>query len=470
MKHITRALLVLGTASAVSLPSLPAFSATAKAGAKCRKVGQVVGGLTCVAKGKSRVYAKVVAPVTTKTPAASSGGAATPAPAGLANVSGFDGKTITVGYLGNVSASPQFPSSAFFADGGKSLSAGYNAYISRVNDAGGVAGKYPINVLFKETYYDAGEATKAYTEVKDKVVMIGQIYGTPLAQALTKTMATDGMIGTAISLDAAWVKDPAFLPVGATYQAQAINAVDYYLKEGGGAGKKICSVSLNSAYGIAGEEGFDFALKELKFNAGPKLKWSSADAVMGQLKSAGCDAVVATISGELHMPGMLSSGDKIDYRPIILGVSPSFASKTLVPANSDAFGKQVIIAADGTQWGDESVPGMKQHMADLRKYAPEQIGVPNPATEWGYAQAQTVVALLEKAVANGDLSRAGIQKAMATLGTVALGGMYPEWNYGAPGSRVAPSSSVIYKVDAAARGGLTAIKSYNSAAAKNYKG
>ena len=122
MKHITRALLVLGTASAVSLPSLPAFSATAKAGAKCRKVGEVVGGLTCVAKGKSRVYAKV-APVTTKAPAASSGGAATPAPAGLANVPGFDGKTITVGYLGSVSASPQFPSSAFFADGGKALTA-----------------------------------------------------------------------------------------------------------------------------------------------------------------------------------------------------------------------------------------------------------------------------------------------------------------------------------------------------------
>ncbi len=467
MKHITRALLVLGTASAVALPAVPAFSATAKAGAKCRKVGEVVGDLTCVAKGKSRVYAKVAAPATTKAPAA---GAATTPAAGLANVPGFDGKTITLGYLGNVSASPQFPTSAFFADGGKSLTAGFNAYISRVNDAGGVAGKYPINILFKETYYDAGEATKAYTEIKDKVVMIGQIYGTPLAQALTKTMATDGMIGSPISLDAAWVKDPAMLPVGATYQAQAINLVDYYLKEGGGAGKKICSVSLNSAYGIAGEEGYDFALKELKFNAGPKLKWSSADAVMGQLKSGGCDAVVATVSGELHMPGMLSSGDKIDYRPTILALGPSFASKTLVPANSDAFGKQVIVASDNTQWGEETNAGMKQHMADLRKYAPEQINVPNPATVWGYSQAETVVALLEKGVANGDVSRAGLQKAMAGLGTVALGGMFPEWNYGAPGSRVAPSASVIFKVDAAARGGLTAVKPYNSAAAKNYKG
>jgi hypothetical protein len=467
MKHITRALLVLGTATAVALPALPAFSASAKAGAKCRKVGEVVGDLTCVAKGKSRVYAKV-APVTTKAPAASSG-AATPAPAGLANVPGFDGKTITLGYLGNVSASPQFPTSAFFADGGKALTAGYNAYIGRVNDAGGIAGKYPVNILFKETYYDAGEATKAYTEIKDKVVMVGQIYGTPLTQALTKTMATDGLVGSPISLDAAWVKDPAMLPVGATYQAQAINLVDYYLKEGGGAGKKICSVALNSAYGIAGEEGFDFALKELKFNAGPKLKWSSADAIVGQLKSEKCDAVVAAISGELHMPGLIASGAKLDYAPTVLALGPSFASKTVVPGNSEAFGKQVTVASDNTQWGDESVPGMKQHMADLRKYSPEQINVPNPATVWGYVQAQTVVALLEKAVVGNDLSRAGIQKAMATLGKVDTAGMFPEWSYGAPASRIAPSGTILYKVDLASRGALTAIKPYSSAAAKNYK-
>jgi Periplasmic binding protein len=468
MKHKTRALLVLGAAALVAVPALPSQAQAAKAGAKCRKVGQVVGNLTCVQKGKSRVYAATPA-VTTAPPAAS--GSATPAPAaGLANVPGFDGKTITVGYIGNVSASPQFPSSAFFADGGKALTAGYNAYISRINDAGGIAGKYKVNVLFKETYYDVGEATKAYTEIKDKVVTIGQIYGTPLTQALDKPLEQDNMIAAPISLDAAWIRDPNMLPVGGTYQAQAINLIDYYIKEGGGAGKKICSVALNSAYGITGEEGFDFAQKDLKFNAGPKIKWSSADAVAGQLKSNGCDAVVAAISGELHMPSLVSSGAKIDYTPTILALGPSFASKTVVPANSEAFGKQLIVASDNTQWGDESVPGMKQHMADLRKYAQEQINVPNPATVWGYVQAETVVALLEKAVANNDLSRAGLKKAMSEMGKVDTQGMFPEWTYTTPANRVAPSNSVLYKVDLASRGALTAIKPYNSKTAQSYKG
>ena len=470
MKHITRALVVLGTAAVVALPSLPSFAATAKAGAKCRKVGEVVGALTCTQKGKSRIYVKAAAAPATTAPVAGATAATTAAPAaGLATVPGFDGKTITIGYLGNVAASPQFPSSAFFADGGKSLTAGYNAYIARINDAGGIAGKYKINVVFKETYYDVGEATKAYTDVKDKVVMIGQIYGTPLMQALSKPLLQDNLIATPISLDAAWLRDPSALPVGGTYQAQAINLIDYYLKEGGGAGKKICSVALNSAYGLAGEEGFEFALKDLKFTSGPKIKWSSADAVMGQMKSEKCDAIVATISGELHTPSMISSGAKIDYTPTILALGPSFASKTVVPSNSEAFGKQVITIGDGTQWGDESVPGMKQHMADLRKYAPEQINVPNPATEWGYTQAQTVVALLEKGVANNDLSRAGLKKAMDTLGKVDTGGMFAQWTYGPVATRSAPSDNVMYKVDLSSRGALTAIKPYNSKSAQAYK-
>jgi Periplasmic binding protein len=470
MKSISKAVVVIGVAAALAAPALSAQAAAKpKANGKCRKVGEVVGTLTCTQKGKNRVYVAAAAVPVTAAPTTVAGSPTTAAPAaaGLANAPGFDGKTITIGYLGNVAASPQFPSSAFFADGGKALTAGFNAYISRVNDAGGVAGKYKINTLFKETYYDAGEATKAYTEIKEKVALFGQIYG-PLMQALDKPLGQDNILGAPISLDAAWVRDANALPVGSTYQAQAINLIDYYLKEGGGAGKKVCSVALNSAYGIAGEEGYDFALAQLKFNGGVKLKWSSADAVVSALKNDKCDAVVATISGELHMPSLLSGGAKLDYFPTILALGPSFASKTVVPSNSDAYGKQVFVASDNSQWGEESVPGMKKHMDDLRKYAPEQINVPNPATTWGYTQAQTVVALLEKAVANGDLSRAGLKKAVNGI-KVDTGGMFPEWTYGDPASRIAPASNFINKVDPATRGALAVIKPYSSAAAKAYK-
>jgi ABC-type branched-subunit amino acid transport system substrate-binding protein len=456
---------------AVATLALPNLSATAavKAGQRCTKLGEVKDGLTCVREGSRRVYRKPAAAAPTT--AASSGGATpAPAPAGLATVPGFDGKTIKIGYLGNVSTNAQFPSSALFADGGKALTAGYNSAISRVNDAGGIAGKYKVEVVFGETYYDAGEVIKRFAEQKDNVVLIGQIYGTPLTQALREPLKQANLIGAPVSLDFEWAVGDNFLPVGATYQSQIINVIDWYLKEGGGAGKKICSLSIApNPYAVAMEEGFDFAVKELRFNAGPKVRWTTADAVAQQLKAASCDAVANAISGEAHMPGLLTSMDKISFNPIMLSNSPSFASRRVTPENSNLFGKQVIVAIDGAQWGDTTIQGMKEHMADIQKYAPEYLGNVNPATEWGWAQAKTVVALLEKAVSLGDLSRDGIKKAMGQLGKVPLGGMYPEWTYGTPSQRVPPTQAFIMKVDIATPGGLALIKPYDAAAAKAYR-
>jgi Periplasmic binding protein len=471
MKRPISTVLALSATAGLAFVAMPAANAaTAKAGAKCTKLGEVKNGLTCVAKGKSRVYAAAAA-ATTTVPAASSGAAATPAPAaGLANVPGFDGKAINVGYLGNVSVNAQFPASASFATGGKSLTAGYNAAMSRLNDNGGIAKKYKVNTVFKETYYTPSEVVKGYAEIKNNVVMIGQIYGTPQAQVLSKSLAEDNLVGSPISLDSAWVNDPSMLPVGSTYQAQAINLLDWYVKDGGGAGKTVCAISLaNNAYGNAGEAGFDYGVAQLKLKVGTKIKTSTNPAAASALKAAGCEGIVATISGEAQTPGLLSEMAKLDYFPTILALGPSFAVTTVVPSNSVAFQKQVIVATDNSQFGDEKIPGMKAFMSDIRKYAPQEIGTPNAAAIWGWVQARTVIALLEKAVANNDLSKAGMRNALATLGKVDNEGIFPNWNYVEPAKRVGPSADIISGVDISVPGGLIVKKTVDSAAAQSYR-
>jgi hypothetical protein len=434
----------LAVAAGLVVPAVTA-SAAAKAGGTCKKLGEVVGNLTCTKVGTKRIYKAAAAPTTTAAVAPGAAPAPAPAPTGLQNVPGFDGKTITVGYLGNVSVNSQFPASANFATGGKALTAGFNSYIERVNAAGGIAGKYKIKALFKETYYTPSEVVKAYQEIKNQVVMIGQI-----------------------SLDAAWVNNPNLLPVGSTYQKQSINVIDYAVKEKGAADKVWCSLALaNNAYGDAGEEGFKIAAKGLNLKVGVSIKTSTAPAQAQALKDAKCDWVHTTISGEAQMSPLLAETKKLDYFPFITGNSPSAASGSVVPSNSEQYFKQVFIAADGVQWGDKSIPGMKRHIEDLQKNAPEQIGVPNPATEWGYANAIAITALLNKAVALGDLSKAGIVKAMSQLGPVDFDGIYPAWNYVDPAKRVASSQTNIYNVDISTPGALKLIKPYESALAKS---
>lgn len=457
----------LAAAAITVLPSLPA-SAAVKPGQSCTKLGSVKDGLTCVKKGTKRVYSAPAAVATTVVAVTTPGATVAPAPAGLQIVPGFDGKTITVGYLGNVSVNSQFPASANFATGGKALTAGFNSYIDRINAAGGVAGKYKVKALFKETYYTPSEVVKAYQEIKNQVVMIGQIYGTPGTQTLVKSLADDGLVGSPISLDGAWVNNPNILPIGSTYQKQAINVIDYAVKERGAGDKVWCSLALaNNAYGDAGEEGFKIAAKALNLKVGVLIKTSTAPAQAQALKDAKCEWVHATVSGEAQMSPLLAETAKLDYFPFITGNSPSSASGSVVPANSAQWAKQVIIAADGVQWGDESNPGMKKHIADLKRSAPEQIGTPNPATEWGTANAIGVVALLTKAVELGDLSKAGMLKALGVLGPVDFEGIYPAWNYVDPAKRVAASQTYIYSVDIATPGALKLIKPYESAIAKS---
>ena len=59
----------------------------------------------------------------------------------------------------------------------------------------------------------------------------------------------------------------------------------------------------------------------------------------------------------------------------------------------------------------------------------------------GYLQSIPVHALLEKAVARGDLSREGMQTAYAGLGEVELEGLADNYVYGTPENRV-PSAGV----------------------------
>ena len=455
------------SAATLLLPVLPA-NAAVKAGQSCKKLGEVKDGLTCTKQGTKRVY-KAPAVTTTAPPAAGATPAPAPVAAGLVNVPGFDGKTINIGYLGNVSANDQFPNSLLFADGGKALTAGFNSIIDRVNGAGGIAGKYKVKVQFKETYYTPAEVVKGYNEIKNDVVMIGQIYGTPGTQTLVKSLAEDNMVGSPVSLDSAWVKNPNLLPVGGVYQAQAINLVDYALKELGQAGKTFCTLALPGAYGDAGEAGFTFAASKLSLKVGVRIKTSTAPAQAQQLKDGKCDAIVSTISGESGMTPMLTETAKLDYFPLFLGLGPSFAARSITPANSAQYAKQVIIANDAPQWGDTSIPGMKAFIDDMKKSAPQLIGNPNGAAIWGQAQARAVVALLEKAVAGKDLSRDGIKKALGQIGVVKNDGMFPEWDYSAPADRVGPAQSYMAVPDISVSGGLRVIKAFTSDIAKQYK-
>lgn len=357
---------------------------------------------------------------------------------------GFDGTTIKVGVL--------TPLTERVAVIGKPLTAGNKAWFDHVNEQGGIAGKYKIEMVTQDTRYDPPTAVQLYNGMKNDVVMIAQLLGTPVVNAVLPQLKTDKIVAQPASLDSFWVREQQLLPVGAPYQIQAINAIDYWWNEAGGKGKTVCSMIQDDPYGEAGQEGVDFAAEELGFDVAATARFKVTDqdftAQINQLKGANCQMVFGVVTAA-SLSGIMTAAVQNDLQTQWILQSPSwlgvFAKTPLAPYLQ----KNVWIVSEGAPWGDESAPGMAEMVAIHDKFSAD---VPPGDQYWGfgYAAARAVTQVLEKAVELGDLSRDGIVEALNAIEEFDHGGISGTYGWGEPADRTPPRKNSIYKIDPAA--------------------
>lgn len=364
---------------------------------------------------------------------------------------GFDGTTITVGIV-----TPQTGPVTIIGD---PLTRGNEVYFEYVNEElGGVGGQYPIETLAVDSRYDPTTGVQQYNAIKDQVVMFAQLLGTPIVNAALEQLKADNIIAAPASLDAFWVREQNLLPIGGPYQIQAINAMSWYLTEGGGEGSTICFAGHDDPYGDAGLEGMEFASAELDFEIAVEARFSSTDtdftAPVQQLQAAQCEAVFLTAT-PTTAGGIVGKAATSGFAPQWIGQSPTwigaFTASPLLPYLQENF----VLAAEGTEWGDTSIEGMRQMLEHVEAYAPDQ--QPDIYFTFGYAQAWAVHQLLEQAVELGDLSREGMIEAINSIETLSFGDLFGDYPYGAPEDRDPPRRSSIFSVDPAAPGGLSLV-------------
>jgi ABC-type branched-subunit amino acid transport system substrate-binding protein len=386
------------------------------------------------------------------------GGGSAGAPSAVA---GFDGKTIKLGVL--------TPLTGTVAVIGQPLTAGNEVFFKALNEMGGVAGKYKVELVQEDSQYKTDVAVQKYNKIKGDVVAFTQVLGTAPTLAVLPQLKTDKILAAPASLDALWVREENLLPVGAPYQVQAINAMEYYFTDGGGSkSDTICTMIQDDVYGEAGQQGIDFAAEKYGFTVANtqrfKVGTENYAGQIGALAGAGCKMVflVATPSDAAKIWGTAAQAR---FAPQWFGQSPSYTGALAKSAVAPYMQQSVLIVSEGTEWGDESVPGMKTMVADATKFAPDQ--EPDYYFAFGYNQARAMTAVLEKAVELGDLSRAGILKASNELGKVTFDGLTGDYQYGPADTRNPPRSSTIFGVDPAKPFGLKKVKyNFTSDAAK----
>jgi len=371
----------------------------------------------------------------------------------LEATAGFDGTTIKLGVI--------TPTSGPVAIIGNPLTAGNQAYFDYVNEElGGIAGKYPVELVIRDSGYDPTKAGQEYAAIKDGVVMLAQLLGTPIVNAVLEQLVTDGVMASPASLDSFWVREPNLLPLGGPYQIQAMNALDWYIAENG-EDKVVCSLTSDDPYGEAGQEGLEYAAEQLDIEIAVSATFpappAAADftAPIGQLQGEGCEMVFLVATPSSTGPA-LGKAVEVGFAPQWIGQSPTWigvlGQSPLAPYLQSNF----LVASEGPNYGDESVPGMAELIRIKDTYAPDQ--APDVYFNFGYVQARAVTALLEKAVELGDLSHDGLLAASEELGTVSFDGLLGDYTYGPVDERVPPTTTSIFKVDPASPTGLTLVE------------
>ncbi len=383
---------------------------------------------------------------------------------------GFDGTTIRIGLL-TTTTHPVWGTL------GRAISAGIEARVAAINRGGGINGRYRLVVVKGETNYDPAETLNQIQATKAGVALYVSLLGTPSTEAAEPLLRSEGLVASPASQEARWATSPTLLPVFNSYQVQAINGIAYFAEQfalsNPGVRPVVCAVSVGTSFGDAGSEGIRAAAAALPVTLGPLVTIGASEtsfaSTVSALKAGGCHAVFLTVT-PVQTLGMVVTGRQLSLstRWIIMGAS--FSDRIVTPQTGPLFEQGAWVVGDGTQWGDETVPGMTQMKAELLA-SDNRFWTENPdvGLSFGWAQARTIEQVLETAAARGDLSRAGILAASQATGPVALGGIGSTIDYSQP-VRLANAKTTIFNVDNSYRNAIRVLaREYGSPAAAAYR-
>jgi ABC-type branched-subunit amino acid transport system substrate-binding protein len=362
---------------------------------------------------------------------------------------GATADTITLGYLPDLSG--------VFAPNGKSQMEGANLYWDAKNKAGGICGRQ-VEIKVQDTGYDPQKAVAAYREMSGDVIGLGLVLGSSITSALLPSVEQDGMFLNF----AGWTSD--ILPnenvaiAGTTYDIEAINAVDFLMREHGLAdGDTIGHLYFEGDYGENALKGSKFAAEKHSLKI-VEQKITPADQDMtGQaaaFKKAGVKAILfsAAPPQAASLAGVAAS-QKLDV-PIVAN-GPGWTPQLLTTPAADALLANYYVVSSMAPLTVQA-EGVQKFLSEYQAANPK--GTPSSnGSLYAYAGAQIADAALTKACENKDLTRQGVLDALRSLNALDTGGTIAGTLDFTDPSR--PPGTLVYTAKASkdAPGGLEAI-------------
>ncbi|MFK0099955.1 ABC transporter substrate-binding protein [Streptomyces sp. NPDC091040] len=354
-----------------------------------------------------------------------------------------------------------------YASLGKSVTQAQQLWVKQTNAEGGICDRR-IELTVRDHGYDPQKAVAGYTELEPKVLGFVQFIGSPFVGAVEQRI--DGL-DKGLVLPQAWsanlLGSKYVRVIGATYDIETINAIDYLLAEKRIAkGDRIGHVYFEGDYGENALAGSKYAAEQAGLTVVEQKITPSANDMTAQVaafKQAGVKAVVVS-AGPRQAASLVGVAAATGLKVPVIGNNSAYAPQLLKTQAGPALKRDYYVAASTLPIGDPGTGPAKLAKEYAAAYPKD--GLDNGVIA-GYTAADLYGEALKKACAAKDLTREGVDKALLTItgfGTD-FGVAHDFTDPGAPSTR----ESVIMKPDDKVPGGLKVVRPAEAAAAaKSY--
>ena len=353
-------------------------------------------------------------------------------------------------YLGTISDLTQGP----FAPLGVPITEAQKAFWNRVNEDGGIGG-YDINVTeyVRDNQYNPQVTNQVYQEIKPDVLALAQTLGSPPTAAIVDDLDSEDIVAAPAGWTSLYLFQDVILESGGTYCAEAMNGVDYAV-----ANDSIQSVMAIHYAGDYGEDaaagakvaadanGIEFA--NVETTAGP----DNQAAAVAAIREQNPDLVLIT-TGPTDAATIVGQAAAGGYQGQFMGSSPTWNPAILQSPAAPAFQASFRHLGPWGPWDSETDghAAMREALGDVE---------PNEFYTSGWVWSYPLRDALTAAAENGDLTRAGLRDAAASLESVDYEGVLPDGsgNYAGDANEAAARATYISSIDPNASTGLAPLE------------
>ena len=293
------------------------------------------------------------------------------------------------------------------------------AFWQQQNENGGIGG-YDVDAstYTRDNQYNPEIHSQQYEEIKGDVLALAQTLGSPTTFAIQEDLEANDIVAVPVSWTSAWLFSTEVVEAGNTYCIEAINGLDFLNEES--PISAITAIHYPGDYGDDGAAGAEFWAEQngIEFTDVPTVPGQDNQAeAIAAATADGVDVVLIT-TGPSDAGTIVGQAAAAGATPRFLFNSPSYNPGLLDSPAVDAVTGLVTVAGPWQPY-ETDTPG---HAA-MREVLGEE---GNDGLTSGWVWSYNMLAILETAIANGDLTRAGMVEAVSQITEVDYQGMLPE--------------------------------------------